>query len=64
MDTQSTFNPRGGKCESCGKNRSLKDGLCHECEQSEIDAERCAICGETTGCHCDGGPYIPGGYRL
>lgn len=34
---RSSFNPRGGKCDSCGKDRSLRDGLCHECEQAERD---------------------------
>ena len=65
MANRKSFDPRGGKCESCGEVRSLNDGLCHECEHNEIEAQRCGICGDDgTVCQCDGGPYIPGGYRL
>ena len=65
MTNRKSFDPRGGKCESCKQTRSLNDGLCHECEQAEIDAARCGICGDDrTVCQCDGGPYVPGGYRL
>jgi len=34
----SNFDPNGGKCDSCGLYRSLRDGMCHECEQAERDA--------------------------
>jgi len=34
----SNFDLRNGKCDTCGKVRSLRDGLCHECEQAERDA--------------------------
>jgi hypothetical protein len=33
-----SFDPRGGQCDVCGKHRSLRNGLCHECEQAERDA--------------------------
>jgi hypothetical protein len=60
-----SFAPRDGKCEDCGETRSLKDGLCHECTQAEIDASNCAECNLTqSACVCEGGPWIPGGYRL
>jgi hypothetical protein len=60
-----SFNPRGGKCNSCGKARSLKDGICAECEQSERDACKCVECNsEQDSCVCVGGPWVPGGYRL
>lgn len=52
----SNFDPRGGKCESCGKTRSLNDGLCHECEQAERDAS--VLVDE------NGEEWTPGGYAL
>ena len=61
----STFNSNGGKCDSCGSNRSLRDGLCHECEQSERDSCPCVECNlSQSECSCDGGPFVPDGYRL
>jgi len=61
----SNFNPRGGRCDSCGEHRSLHDGLCHECEQSERESCNCVECGKTQdACGCEGGPWTPGGYRL
>jgi hypothetical protein len=58
MNKQSklAFNPRGGKCDICNKDRSLKDGICHECEQSKIDSS--IIIDE------NGEEWVPGGYRL
>jgi predicted amidophosphoribosyltransferase len=50
------FDPRGGKCDNCGKHRSLCDGICHECEQAERDAA--VIVDE------HGEEWTPGGYRL
>ena len=57
MDMQRTFNPRGGKCNGCGYDRSLRDGLCHECEQAERDAAVVLV-------DENGEEWIPGGYRL
>ena len=54
------------KCDNCQKERMILDsGLCHECNQAEIDACKCAECNlEQSECICADGPYIPGGYRL
>lgn len=52
----STFNPRDGICDNCHKQRSLRDGLCHECEQAARDAA--VIVDE------NGDEWTPGGYRL
>ena len=59
-------NPDHNYCDTCGRDMGyLAAEVCHECEQAEIDATRCGICGEDQGaCRCDGGPFIPGGYRL
>lgn len=38
MPTKNSFDPRGGICELCEQWRSLRDGLCHECEQAGRDA--------------------------
>ena len=57
MDMQRTFNPRGGKCNGCGYDRSLRDGLCHECEPAERDAAVVLV-------DENGEEWIPGGYRL
>jgi len=43
-------------CENCGNSRSLRDGLCHECEQAERDAS--VITDE------NGYEWVPGGFRL
>lgn len=56
MSETSTFSPSRGKCESCKQVRSLRDGLCHECEQAERDA---AV--ETDE---NGEEWVPGGYIL
>lgn len=61
----SSFAPRDGKCDSCGLTRSLKDGICHECEVNERDACPCVECTQSQeACICEGGPWIPGGYQL
>jgi recombinational DNA repair protein RecR len=52
----STFDPRGGKCDVCGLHRSLRDGICHECEQTERDAS--VMVDENSE------EWTPGGYRL
>lgn len=61
----SIFNPREGKCESCGKMRSLSDGYCAECEQEERDRMLCVQCHQLHGtCQCADGPYYYGGRKL
>jgi len=65
VTNRKSFDPRGGKCKICKQHRSLNDGLCHECEQADLDATQCALSGsDQTVCQCDGGPVIPGSYRL
>lgn len=53
-------------CVICDKKRTCNaDGVCHECRQAELDAELCVECGKSQdACSCEGGPWIPGGYRL
>jgi len=59
-------NPDHNYCDVCERDMGhIAREVCHECEQEEIDAARCGICGEDRSvCRCDGGPYIPGGYKL
>lgn len=53
------------ECLCCGKARTLRDGLCHECEQDMLDKTACVECGKPQeDCECEGGPWLPGGYRL
>jgi hypothetical protein len=53
------------ECLCCGKARTLRDGLCHECEQEMIDATYCVQCNKAQDdCECVDGPWLPGGYSL
>jgi hypothetical protein len=53
----SKFQPESDCCDTCGRVRTLRDGLCHECEQAERDAAPVEI-------DENGEEWTPGGYAL